>query len=74
MDLQKSVYGGSAWTYNADRDQCYLHQYLAQQPDLNLRSSRVQRDLEVRYLSYIFENIGLPLLVGIQVFYGALHT
>jgi len=41
-----SVYGGSAWTYNEDRGQCYLHQFLSTQPELNLRSSSVQRELE----------------------------
>jgi len=41
-----SVYGESAWTYDIDRDQCYLHQFLNTQPELNLRSSAVKKELE----------------------------
>ncbi|CAH1772622.1 unnamed protein product [Owenia fusiformis] len=42
----RSVYGGSAWTYDSDRQQCYLHQFLTQQPELNLRSAQVREELE----------------------------
>jgi oligo-1,6-glucosidase len=31
----KSIFGGSAWEYVAERDQYYLHLFLKQQPDLN---------------------------------------
>jgi alpha-glucosidase len=30
-----SVFGGSAWTFDAGTGQCYFHAFLPQQPDLN---------------------------------------
>ena len=36
-----SVFGGSAWSYDAETDQYYLHQFCPEQPDLNLRNSEV---------------------------------
>ncbi|KAK2140377.1 hypothetical protein LSH36_1373g00000 [Paralvinella palmiformis] len=45
-----SVYSESMWSDPVDRDpgskQCYLHQFLNSQPELNLRSSAVQEKLE----------------------------
>ncbi|XP_077470204.1 amino acid transporter heavy chain SLC3A1 [Stigmatopora argus] len=40
-----SVYGNSSWTYDAVRGQCYLHQFLKEQPDLNFRSPRVRQEM-----------------------------
>ncbi|XP_075902332.1 amino acid transporter heavy chain SLC3A1 [Nelusetta ayraudi] len=40
-----SVYGNSSWTYDELRGQCYLHQFLKEQPDLNLRSPRVRKEM-----------------------------
>lgn len=34
-----SVFGGSAWTFDETTGQCYLHSFLAEQPDLNWRNS-----------------------------------
>lgn len=45
---QVSVYGNSSWTYDELRGQCYLHQFLKEQPDLNLRNPRVRREMIVR--------------------------
>ena len=42
----KSVFGHSAWTYVESRQAWYLHQFLPQQPDLNLRSAAVRKELE----------------------------
>jgi alpha-glucosidase len=36
-----SVFGGSAWTWEPRRRQYYLHHFLANQPQLNLRNERV---------------------------------
>ena len=38
----QSVFNGAAWTWNARRRQYYLHNFLAEQPDLNLHNPAVQ--------------------------------
>lgn len=38
----QSVFGGPAWTWDARRGQYYLHNFLAEQPDLNLHNPDVQ--------------------------------
>lgn len=37
-----SIFGGSAWQWNARRRQYYFHNFLASQPDLNLHEPAVQ--------------------------------
>lgn len=37
-----SVFGGSCWTWDARRGQYYFHNFLPQQPDLNLHNPEVQ--------------------------------
>jgi alpha-glucosidase len=37
-----SVFGGSAWTWDEARSQFYLHNFLAEQPDLNFHEPAVQ--------------------------------
>ncbi|HHY50851.1 MAG TPA: alpha-glucosidase [Alphaproteobacteria bacterium] len=37
-----SVFGGSAWTWDARRMQYYMHNFLASQPDLNFHNPAVQ--------------------------------
>ncbi|WP_017668730.1 alpha-amylase family glycosyl hydrolase [Sandarakinorhabdus sp. AAP62] len=38
----QSVFGGPAWTWDARRQQYYLHNFLTSQPDLNLHNPAVQ--------------------------------
>ena len=38
----QSVFGGPAWTWDARRGQYYLHNFLSEQPDLNVHNPRVQ--------------------------------
>ncbi len=38
----QSVFGGPAWTWDARRRQYYLHNFLTEQPDLNVHNPRVQ--------------------------------
>ncbi|WP_375427309.1 alpha-amylase family glycosyl hydrolase [uncultured Sphingomonas sp.] len=38
----QSVFGGPSWTWDARREQYYLHNFLAAQPDLNVRNPAVQ--------------------------------
>ncbi len=40
-----SVFGGSAWEWNASRCQYYLHNFLSTQPDLNFHNRDVQNAL-----------------------------
>lgn len=53
--LKKSVFGGPAWTYVESRKAWYFHQFLPEQPTLNLRSAEVKAELEVKpnFLSLI---------------------
>jgi alpha-glucosidase len=37
-----SIFGGSAWQWDTTRQQYYLHNFLAEQPDLNLHNRDVQ--------------------------------
>jgi len=40
-----SVFGGPAWRYDTKRGQYYFHQFLKEQPDLNIRNPEVQDKL-----------------------------
>ena len=41
----QSVFGGAAWTWDARRGQYYLHNFLPEQPDLNLHDRAVQAEM-----------------------------
>ncbi|XP_055986510.1 amino acid transporter heavy chain SLC3A1 [Sorex fumeus] len=40
-----SVYGNSSWHFDEVRNQCYFHQFLKEQPDLNFRNPDVQEEI-----------------------------
>uniref|UniRef100_UPI003F6A0C83 alpha-amylase family glycosyl hydrolase n=1 Tax=Marivivens donghaensis TaxID=1699413 RepID=UPI003F6A0C83 len=40
-----SIFGGSAWQWDARREQYYLHNFLVSQPDLNFHNPKVQEAL-----------------------------
>ncbi len=40
-----SIFGGSAWEWNAERMQYYLHNFLTSQPDLNMHNPQVQQEM-----------------------------
>ena len=40
-----SIFGGSAWQWDARREQYYLHNFLTSQPDLNFHNEDVQQAL-----------------------------
>lgn len=40
-----SIFGGSAWEWDGERMQYYLHNFLKEQPDLNLHHPEVQQEL-----------------------------
>lgn len=41
-----SVYGGSAWEWNAARGQYYFHQFAVSQPDLNYRNAALNVEMQ----------------------------
>lgn len=40
-----SVFGGKAWSYHPERKAWYFHNFLKEQPDLNLHNPKVQEEL-----------------------------
>lgn len=64
-----------AWTFNAERGQCYLHQFTPEQPDLNYRNEAVFEEMmnvfkywleqgvdgfRVDAINHMYEATGLP--------------
>ncbi|XP_074142812.1 amino acid transporter heavy chain SLC3A1 [Sminthopsis crassicaudata] len=41
-----SIYGNSSWQYDDVRNQCYFHQFMKEQPDLNFRNPDVQEEIK----------------------------
>uniref|UniRef100_A0A3Q1MSG3 Amino acid transporter heavy chain SLC3A1 n=1 Tax=Bos taurus TaxID=9913 RepID=A0A3Q1MSG3_BOVIN len=41
-----SVYGNSSWHFDEVRKQCYFHQFMKEQPDLNFRNPDVQEEIK----------------------------
>lgn len=70
-----NIHGGSAWTWNDQRKEFYLHQFTYRQPDLNFRNVQVQHKMEevvefwlnkgvsgirLDAISHLFEQIDFP--------------
>ncbi|XP_070509653.1 maltase 2-like [Chironomus tepperi] len=70
-----AVFHTRAWSYHPERGQCYLHQFLAGQPDLNYRNENVTKALEdvllfwfekgvnglrIDAINHMFETEGFP--------------
>ena len=41
------MFAESAWSWNEKRQQYYLHQFHAKQPDLNYRNPKVREEMKV---------------------------
>ena len=54
----RSIFGGSAWTYNETRGQYYLHTFLPEQPDLNWENPEVRKALTDVALFWIGKGVG----------------
>ena len=54
----QSVFGGPAWTWDARRGQYYMHNFLASQPQLNVRNPEVQ-DALIAAARFWLDRIGL---------------
>ena len=46
LNAWKSVFGGSAWQYNAATDEYYLHSFAVEQPDLNWENPKVRQECQ----------------------------
>lgn len=53
-----SVFGGSAWQWNAQRKKYYFHTFLASQPDLNLHSIAAQNQILLEMEFWLKKGVG----------------
>lgn len=47
IQMQISAFAGSAWEWNDQRQQFYLHQFVVEQPDLDYRNPLVVQEMKV---------------------------
>lgn len=68
-----SIFRGSAWTYSESRQEYYLHQFLAEQPDLNYRSEAVVNEMKDILRFWLRKGVGgfrcdtVPMLYEVDV-------
>ena len=53
-----SVFGGPAWTYDAQLGQYYFHQFAPQQPDLNWENPSVRQELYQMIRFWVSKGVG----------------
>lgn len=46
LNKWKSVFGGSAWAYNEETDEYYLHSFAKEQPDVNWTNVAVRKEFQ----------------------------
>lgn len=54
----KSIFGGSAWEFDAQTGQYYLHQFSKQQPDLNWQNPKLRQSIYKMMNFWIEKGIG----------------
>ena len=54
----RAIFGGSAWTWNEERQQYYLHTFAVQQPDLNWENPEVRKALYDAANFWISKGVG----------------
>ena len=54
----KSVFGGSAWTFNKDLQQYYFHMFADSQPDLNWNNEKVRLEIAKIITFWVNKGVG----------------
>ena len=72
--IQRSIFGGSSWTYNLARKQYYYHVYGPDQPDLNLRSAKIQDELKKVVRHWLDNGVSGFRLLSVPYLYESENT
>ena len=60
----KSVTGRSAWTFSETRQQYYLHHYLPEMPDLNLKQPQLREEIKAIFRHWLSQNGVMGVHIG----------
>lgn len=74
IQKQVSIFGGSAWTLDPTRNKYYYHIYGPDQPDLNLRSDKVKRELKSVARFWLDQGVSGLRLLSVPYFYESANT